>query len=331
MSLGLRWPDDVALDLAFDWHERRWIYVSAIRVGGSDAPWHVAIPPRGSKDKNQSRTLTFLRRGAPESEAFQARFEGLDPVELEGATPPRLAELCTRLAAFGDAVQWLGASRRPRERLASYDELRGEAHLTHDGANIIPWMVEHPEALVSVNEWYAANINARLEILERPPVGWEAVLAHAGRSGLSVNLLDTGEGNIQVLPVLAALSAAEGGFGPSIVALEEPESHLHPRLQMALADRIRDVITNSDSARIILETHSEHLLLAVQKLVLNGFSREKLRVYWVEQLADGRTVATPVEVREDGSLDEHWPPGVFDDTLALAAELTELQYRRHAG
>ncbi|MEM9460473.1 MAG: AAA family ATPase [Myxococcota bacterium] len=253
------------------------------------------------------------------------RFEGLRPVELEGPIPPDFEALGARLIAYGSAVQWLGASRRPSDRFASYDELLGKSRLDHDGANVIPWLVEHPEALRSISGWYERNISARLEIEERPPVGYEAAFAHVGRPELRVNLLDTGEGNIQVLPVLAAVTAAQEGFGPRIVALEEPESHLHPRLQMALAERIREAIEGDSDVRIVLETHSEHLLLAVQKLVLTGFPREQLRLYWVEQLADGRTVATAVEVQADGSLDHHWPPGVFDDTLTLAAELIELQ------
>lgn len=325
MSLGLRWSDAQALDLAFTWHERRWIHVAGLRVGGPSQPWYTALPPRGA---TPSPTLTFRRRGAPDSEAFTVRFDGLRLAELKGPAPEGLAALGERLGAFGEAVQWLGASRRPRERLASYDELRGDGRLEHDGANIIPWLVEHPQALPSINRWYEKNINAQLKIEERPPVGYEITLSHVGRPELRVNLLDTGEGNIQVLPVLAALAAAEGGFGPSIVVLEEPESHLHPQLQMALAARIRQTIEGHPEVRVILETHSEHLLLALQKSVLTGFSADDIGLYWVEQLADGSTVARSVAVHADGSLDRRWPPGVFDDTLRVAAELTDLQIQR---
>lgn len=325
MGLGLRWPDGRGLDLAFAWHDRKWIYVAGVRLDGEANPWHVALPPRGI---HAERALIFRRRDAPESKGFRARFEGLQPASLEGDVPAGLGDLAHRLAEFGNAVQWLGASRRPRERLTDYNELRADPSIAHDGTNIIAWLVEHPEALASINDWYQGTINARLDLRERPPVGYEATLTHLGRPGLTVNLLDTGEGNIQVLPVLAALAAAEAGTGPAIVALEEPESHLHPRLQMALAERIRSVLASERDVRVILETHSEHMLLALQKLVLTGFPREHLRLYWVEQLADGRTLASPVEIGVDGSLGSNWPPGVFDDTLELAAELTELQLER---
>ena len=325
MGLGLRWPDGRGLDLAFAWYDRKWIYVAGIRLDGEANPWHVALPPRGIQ---QDRALTFRRRDAPESEGFRARFEGLQPTNLEGAAPPGLEELAKRLVEFGDEVQWLGASRRPADRLAEYNELRADPRIAHDGTNIIAWLVEHPEALASINAWYQGTINARLDVPERPPVGYEATLTHLGRPELTVNLLDTGEGNIQVLPVLAALAAAEAGTGPAIVALEEPESHLHPRLQMALAERIRRVLEGEQDVRVILETHSEHLLLALQKLVLTGFPRDHLGLYWVEQLADGRTIASPVELGSDGALGPNWPPGVFDDTLELAAELTTLQLER---
>jgi len=328
MSLGLRWPDAQALDLAFAWHDRRWIHVAGLRVGGPTKPWHTALPPRGT---NPSPTLTFRQRGAREFEEFTVRFDGLRISELQGPAPEGLEELCQRVGTFGDAVQWLSASRRPRDRFAGYDELRGERRLEHDGANIIPWLVEHPEALVSINRWYEDNIKARLKIEERPPVGYEVTLNHVGRPELRVNLLDTGEGNIQVLPVLAALAAAEGGFGPSIIVLEEPESHLHPQLQMALAARIRQASEDRPDVRVILETHSEHLLLALQKSVLTGVSPKDIGLYWVEQREDGSTVAQSVDVHSDGSLGRRWPPGVFDDTLHLAAELTGLQIQHEEG
>ena len=52
-----------------------------------------------------------------------------------------------------------------------------------------------------------------------------------------VNIADVGFGVSQVLPVLVALIVAEPG---QLVYLEQPELHLHPRAQVALARVLAD-------------------------------------------------------------------------------------------
>lgn len=324
MSLGLRWPDETGLDVAFHWPDRKLVSVSAIRP--TAGPWWRERPTRRTVPPGVVR---FESLTDPRS-TFDLKFSGLAFEPANDAVPAELRALAPCWRAVGGQVQWLSASRRPGDRRADYAELTGTPLVEHDGRNIIAWLAERPAQVQAISAWYEAHLGARLEIVEQPPIGYIAQLAYRSRPGQVVNLLDTGEGNVQVLPVLAALMGAADGSGPPIVVLEEPESHLHPHLQMALASHIARLINESASARIVLETHSEHLLLALQNLVLTGLDPAKVALYWVEQLADGRTCAELVTIREDGTLDEKWPPGVFDDTLQLARKIMQLQLQRQA-
>jgi hypothetical protein len=328
LMMGLRWPDALEVRFAFDWPDRRNVRVHELRVGADGAAWWLADP---RVETANSGTLMHFRLGGRGESALAVTFDGLDPVEITGDLPAGLRDAAERLREFGGQVQWLAAVRRPKGRLTDSTELRGQSQFAPDARDVIAWLWEHPEITAAVSDWYKTHLNSSFEVRERRTpgyTGYEPLLSHLGNPEVIVNLLDTGEGNVQVLPVLAALAAAERDEGPSIVVIEEPESHLHPHLQAALARRIGAVAKGrADHVRIVLETHSEHVLLTVQKLILEGLPPEQVALYWVEQLADARTVARRVEIGADGTFGPGWPPGVFDDSLSLAEEIMRLQTR----
>ena len=75
-----------------------------------------------------------------------------------------------------------------------------------------------------------------------------------------VDLPDVGFGISQVLPVLVQCFYAPAN---SIIIMEQPEIHLHPSAQSALADVMIDVINSRENGKkrniqLIIETHSEH-------------------------------------------------------------------------
>ena len=76
------------------------------------------------------------------------------------------------------------------------------------------------------------------------------------KGGPEVRLTDVGFGVSQVLPVLVLCYYVPEG---SILILEQPEAHLHPKVQSELADLLIEVVKNR-KLQIILESHSEHLL-----------------------------------------------------------------------
>ena len=122
-----------------------------------------------------------------------------------------------------------------------------------------------------------------------------------------VNITDVGFGVSQVLPVLVALIATEPG---RLVYIEQPELHLHPRAQVALAQVLADAAKRG--VRVVVETHSSLLLLAVQTLVAEGdLSPELVKLHWFTRREDGITGVDSVDLDEAGTYGE-WPMD-FDD------------------
>ena len=118
-----------------------------------------------------------------------------------------------------------------------------------------------------------------------------------------VSIADVGFGVSQVLPVLLALLAA----GPEqLVYIEQPEVHLHPNAQVALAQIICEAVRNG--VQVVMETHSELMLLAVQTAVAKQeLDPSQVVLHWFSQSREtGETDINSRKLNADGSFGD-WP------------------------
>ena len=112
-----------------------------------------------------------------------------------------------------------------------------------------------------------------------------------------VSIADVGFGASQVLPVLVALIVAEPG---QLVYLEQPELHLHPHAQVALAQVLAEAAKRG--VRVVAETHSSLLLLAVQTLVVEGsLSPDLVKLHWFTRDKNGATKIDTADLDEGGA------------------------------
>ncbi len=129
-------------------------------------------------------------------------------------------------------------------------------------------------------------------------------LPHDAANGMNdmVSIADVGFGVSQTLPVLVALLAAKPG---QVVYLEQPEIHLHPRAQAAMARLLAEA--SGRGVRVIVETHSDLLLLSLQTLIAEGeLDSEIVKLHWFSRLQDGKTYVSSHNLDEQGSFGD-WP------------------------
>ena len=82
-----------------------------------------------------------------------------------------------------------------------------------------------------------------------------------------------------MLPVLVLCYYVPKG---SILILEQPEAHLHPRVQSELADLLIEVVKNRN-LQIILESHSENLIVRLMRRVAEEqISKDDTAFYFCE-------------------------------------------------
>jgi predicted ATPase len=122
-----------------------------------------------------------------------------------------------------------------------------------------------------------------------------------------VSIADVGVGVSQALPLLVALQAAEPGH---LVYVEEPEIHLHPRAQVALARVFARAAKRG--VCVVAETHSPLLVLAVQTLVAAGeMDPEGVNLGWVERDEAGYSTLRQVTPEVNGGFGD-WPVDFAD-------------------
>lgn len=133
-----------------------------------------------------------------------------------------------------------------------------------------------------------------------------------------VSFSDVGVGLSQVLPILEKLQ--QSGDFPSVygagktLLIEQPELHLHPRMQSDLADLLIATINENPSFGIIAETHSESMLLRIQKRLREGvLDPQNIRILFVDRVEDENKII-PLEIREDE-----------DFTIKLPVSFSELR------
>lgn len=118
-----------------------------------------------------------------------------------------------------------------------------------------------------------------------------------------VSIADVGFGVSQTLPVLVSLLVAKPG---QMVYLEQPEIHLHPRAQFELAALL--VEASNRGVRVVLETHSDLLLLGLQTEIAEGnLPHELAMLHWFSRVEDsGRTQVVSHELDNTGAFGD-WP------------------------
>ena len=98
-----------------------------------------------------------------------------------------------------------------------------------------------------------------------------------------------------------------------MVLIEQPELHLHPKMQALMADFLLENSTQrGDGQRlpqIICETHSEQLLLRVQRRIAErSYSPEDVAVYFVDRFPGTQSsYLQRLRIAEDGSFLDAWP------------------------
>lgn len=153
-------------------------------------------------------------------------------------------------------------------------------------------------------------------------------LPNATRGGArdTVNIADVGFGVSQTLPVLVALLSAEKG---QMVFIEQPEIHLHPKAQVAMAGLFVQAALRG--VRLIVETHSSLLILALQAAVAEQkIGADKISMNWFSRDADGQTHVVEAELGPDGSYGE-WPVDFDEVQLGLEDRYLTSAEERHGG
>lgn len=162
-------------------------------------------------------------------------------------------------------------------------------------------------------------------ILTKSNFGHTSLFLKDSSSGEEYNLADTGFGYSQILPILVQLWTLLDSkknrliryVVPRLIAIEQPELHLHPRIQAQLIDAFVKVINeareNGIDIRIVIETHSQTMVNRLGHLIIKGeIEPEEINTLIFEKENDNSPTKIKVGTFDKNGGLTNWPYGFFE-------------------
>ena len=219
-------------------------------------------------------------------------------------------------------LSYLGPLRAAPARFQSLSSRTdGVTHVGATGEHVTRVLVENRDGVLDrVNDWlrtlgigYSLVVHRVPNAVVATDIGDLVATALVDRSGTAITPQDVGFGISQLLPVIVEALANTN----STICIEQPEIHIHPRLQGDLADLLIEVASERGN-QLIIETHSENLILRLLKRVRQKerewLSAEKISVLYIgTDLDAGVAVPSRLSIGEDGEFTDAWPDGFFDE------------------
>jgi hypothetical protein len=291
----------------------RGTYVASNTYGDkweNDPWWHVTSDTFIAEDLNEGfplGTVPLFMYPEIRSEVGGGRGLPRAPVEL-----------------FSKLTSWeeVGPIRNPPSQLVPSGQEEGRWNKFHI-SNTNSWFTRLgiPYELVINELSFAGEQHVRRYLIDK-------------RTGSQVWLKDVGTGISQVIPVVMACIRRNPRQEyariqrETLLTIEQPELHLHPRLQSEMAELLADTVwtrsegffedepdIESTGVQVLVETHSEHLVLRLQSLVrrkLIPHDEISLLYVWIE---NGSSKVKRIHLNSRGEFLDEWPEGFFDERL----------------
>lgn len=147
-----------------------------------------------------------------------------------------------------------------------------------------------------ISAWTKRIVGSRIEarLVPRMRIALEAI-----GPTISVNIVNEAFGTSSLVQMLLQLAVAPHG---SLVAVDDPEIHLHPKAQAELTEILVDV-ARDENKQVMLTTHSEHILMGLLTAVAKGkLEPGELAVYFFER-TNGSAKADQLPVDEKGRIE----------------------------
>lgn len=284
------------------------------------------------RDGVRRRVARLLRRTDHGDATVLSDIESAEPLY---AASDSIAEL------LGNRLRYLGPLRTtPRGLQRDYDEADGvgaegefTASVLHArGSKPVQYCKKDSGTLVeeplgeAVAYWMGAmglvdDVSSR----DQDRYGLEVQVTPGGLDR-AVDLRNVGVGISQVLPVVVlGLSSPPG----SVILMEQPELHLHPLGQQALADFL--IALMRSGRQLILETHSDHLVSRLRRRVAEDQGDDLVRdigfLFAERSVRTGATTYREVVPNALGGLDD-WPTGFMDQGPRESAVIVAAALRK---
>lgn len=189
-----------------------------------------------------------------------------------------------------------------------------------DGSGCYQYLIRealktNSDSLDKISGWYERNFDNWKLVVDKK----QAPVYHIEMQNgvFSLSILNSGFGIIQSLPVVVC--AIRKRSEPTLIILEEPETHLHPAAHANLAELIATSTIDDKNKKYLIETHSQNFLLRLRRMIAEKkISKGDVALYYVS--FDASTMSSCLKqiiINDDGLIDSStpWPEGIFEESL----------------
>ncbi len=283
----------------------------------------------GPRDRQRAWHNAYLILFAQPLEALKQLLSDFQYLGSTRSVPPSLYKSSNvapqEIGASGEMAAQL-LHRRQRDVVHYLPPL----HVTDSKATIPKTVIEQPLVDAVNGVLSDLSIRDRLSLEDIHEVGFRLLFG-------SASLLHVGRGLTYLLPLVELglladplrFECLQDSLNPrdfrkkcrsfAHVAAEEPEAHLHPKIQSRLAHwMVSLAMTNR---RLIIETHSDHMVRRLRGLVARAGADSELEkwllknvsILEVEQDEEGRSSVKSSRLTADGGIGQRWPADFMDE------------------
>jgi len=239
------------------------------------------------------------------------------------------SKLCDKISEkfelISQGVFWVSPLRYIPKPIETFKNIK--VFTTNDGADAIQVIAssfkKNKKVFNIVDTWIQRIFRQTIDLSFSAVGDYEVFttnISPVGFESISVPIAESGMGVSQILPMLVLCAQLIVGEikGDSYLIFENPELHLHDALHKELAQIFAEVINKVSSTKLIIETHSEILLQAIQLEVVQGNTDySSVSINWVKKIEDKNIVET-VTIDDKGQLSKNWPITAFQTSSNLA-------------
>lgn len=225
-----------------------------------------------------------------------------------------------------DNINYVSPLRAYPKRYYFLDRTRATTSLdTLNGNDIAATLKNNEDLKRQVNNWLKhfklqIDVHTLEDVIHKVKVKQDK---------LQLDITDVGFGISQVLPIIV-----QGFFTKSntMTVIEQPEVHLHPKMQADLADLFIDIALpeNKNGKRyhnksLLIETHSEYILKRLRRRIADKtISYNDVGIYYIERSEDNMSTIREIDISKTGVFE--WPKEFYDGEL-LNDMLDYLKYQ----
>lgn len=226
------------------------------------------------------------------------------------------------------SISHIGPYRKPlsRDHVKTGNQLKSNIFVAADGRNvdlIISSNSDKINLLAKINsclDKIKLNYHIHLSQIKNHPLykKLDIITVEDLITKVQCGIVDVGHGVSQVIPIIVELLNER----TKIVSIEQPELHLHPAQQADLAEIIfyysnlfiDDRVSMNSEPMYIMETHSEYMMLRLQKLIrTQKINNENASILYVSRNDNGESEIRKIALDEYGDMIDEWPNGFFEE------------------